>query len=194
MARPTTHDAALRDRLLEMTAELVDRDGPQRVSLREVAALAGTSTSAIYSLFGGKDALLASVIESGFASFAASQEEAEPAGLRALGVAYRDWALAHAPLYRLMFGGVLDRGCEPGAAGGAPPDATARAIQPLARTLARLRPELDPSGMRQAMVVWAHVHGMVSLQLARVPADLPHWDALYEDLLDATARVWGTSE
>ena len=104
MARPTVYDDDLRTRLLEETAEVIDRDGPDRVVLREIARAAGTSTSAIYTLFGGKTELLAAVIEHAFRSFGDAQLTAEPQGLRALGEAYRAWSLAHPALFRLMFG------------------------------------------------------------------------------------------
>jgi AcrR family transcriptional regulator len=107
MARPTTYDEDLRRRLLDAAAQQVDRDGPERTSLREIARTAGTSTSAVYALFGGKEDLLAAVVADAFASFAAAQAEAAPGGLRALGEAYRAWALEHPALYRLMFSGVL---------------------------------------------------------------------------------------
>ncbi|WP_281445812.1 helix-turn-helix domain-containing protein, partial [Paenarthrobacter nicotinovorans] len=63
MARPIVHDHLVQQRLLAVTAELVDREGPARVTLRDVATAAETSTSAIYSLFGGKAQLLQAAID-----------------------------------------------------------------------------------------------------------------------------------
>lgn len=80
MARPPLYDDALRDRLLAATAEMVDDKGPERISLRDIAQNAGTSTSAVYALFGGKAELLVSVIEHGFASFGEAQATAESEG------------------------------------------------------------------------------------------------------------------
>ncbi|MET0798548.1 MAG: TetR family transcriptional regulator, partial [Rhodococcus sp. (in: high G+C Gram-positive bacteria)] len=54
MARPRIHDAELRTRLLEAAAETVARHGVDSLSLRKLAAAQGTSTTAIYSLFGGR--------------------------------------------------------------------------------------------------------------------------------------------
>src|SRR6478735_1068755 len=107
MARPVVHDDALRRRLLDTAASLIARDGAAGVSLRGLAAAAGTSTTAVYSLFGGKAELLSAVLDDGFASFAASQQEAAAGGLEALGRAYRAWALEHPVLNGLMFGGSL---------------------------------------------------------------------------------------
>lgn len=178
MARPSTYDDALRTRLLEATADAVAADGPERVSLRDVARAAGTSTSAVYTLFGGKDDLLAAVIADGFASFAGAQRDAAHGGLRALGVAYRAWALAHPSLYRLMFGGLL---------ASYEGDGTNDALDPLITALAE-RGAADP--LAAALVVWSHVHGAVSLEFACVAPPEIDTDTVYSDVLDAVERLW----
>ncbi|NNC12568.1 TetR/AcrR family transcriptional regulator [Planctomonas sp. JC2975] len=182
MSRPPSYDDALRSRLLAATAERVATQGPDRVSLREVAGDAGTSTSAVYSLFGGKQELLTAVIVDGFASFTAAQLAAEPQGLRALGLAYRSWAKENPALYRLMFGGAL---------AGYEGHGSNDALGPLIRTLAA-RGALDPLGA--ALTVWAHVHGAVSLEFACVaPAEIDQ-DAVYVDVLDAVERLWSAPQ
>jgi AcrR family transcriptional regulator len=178
MARPSVYDDALRDSLLAATADAVAADGPDRVSLREVARAAGTSTSAVYTLFGGKDELLAAVIADAFASFAASQRDAEPDGLRALGGAYRAWAHEHPSLYRLMFGGAL---------ASYEGEGTEDALDPLIRSLAR-RGAADP--LAAALTVWAHVHGAVSLEFAGVCPPAVDPDGVYAGVLDAIERLW----
>ena len=194
MARPTVYDDELRARLLDAAAEVVDRDGPERVSLRDVAQRAGTSTSAVYALFGGKTELLVAVVAHGFASFGASQRAAEHDGLRALGVAYRAWALSHPALYRLMFGGALDHP-QPGDApeGSAATDALAPLMRTLAALAGRSAPTdagagngpVSPALLRDAVAVWAQVHGVVSLELARVAPEETEWDRVYDTVLDA---------
>lgn len=183
MARPSLYDDALRQRLLHVTADMVDDKGPERISLRDVAHAADTSTSAVYALFGGKTELLVAVIDHGFASFGASQAAAEAEGLRALGLAYRAWATANPALYRLMFGGAITTAdCRPD-------EATAsEAMAPLVRTLAS---RVDESAvMSAALTVWAQVHGAVSLEFAGVaPASVP-WDAVYEGVVDAVERAF----
>lgn len=184
MARPPVYDDALRERLLEVTAEVVARDGAAKAALRDIARSAGTSTSAVYTLFGGKGELLAAVIEHGFGSFAEAQRGAAPDGLRALGVAYREWAREHPALYRLMFDGSLDdfAGCEPD-----PVSASA--------SLAPLQAAIEASGStavaRDAVAVWAQVHGAVSLEFAGVAPPDADWDAVYAAVLDTIERRWG---
>lgn len=183
MARPPLYDDALRDRLLDATAEMVDDKGPERISLRDIAQNAGTSTSAVYALFGGKTELLVAVIEHGFTSFGEAQATAEPDGLRALGLAYRSWAMANPALYRLMFGGgVATEDCRPD-------DATmSTAMAPLVRALAA-RVE-EPEVMAAALTVWAQVHGAVSLELAGVTPPLVPWDSVYGTVVDAVERAF----
>lgn len=184
MARPPLYDDALRDRLLDAAAEIIDHKGPERLSLRDAAQAAGTSTSAVYALFGGKAQLLTAVIEHGFASFGRAQADAEAAGLRALGVAYRVWALENPALYRLMFGGALLAlaDCTPD------PETTQESMMPLVRALMAAG-ILDPfEAQRAALAVWAQVHGTVSLEFAGVAGSEVEWDAVYDVVLDSIER------
>ncbi|OUZ07670.1 TetR family transcriptional regulator [Aeromicrobium sp. PE09-221] len=189
MARPVLHDETLRGRLLEVTAELVDQVGPAALSLRSVAREAGTSTTAIYALFGSKAQLLTALLNESFASFGAAQAAAAGDGLVALGVAYRRWALDHPARYRLMFGGALmmSEECAPD------PELASAAMLPLRECVEQL--QRDGTFRREepttvAAVIWAQVHGMVSIELAGA---LPHEadaDTLYSATLAATLRAW----
>lgn len=189
MPRPPIYDNDLRVRLLAVTAEFVDEAGVAAVSLRELARRAETSTSAIYALFGGKDELLAAVIDDAFASFTSSQSEAEPHGLRALGLAYRAWALEHPALYRLMFSTPLAR-VIPAAEG----DAAHGPLGPLQNVVARLRPNESPEQHAIAsLAIWSQVHGAVSLQFTDMPAPHEAWDAVYLSIVDQIAQTYDPS-
>ncbi len=189
MARPVIHNDSLRQELLAVTAELVDRDGPAKVTLRDVAATARTSTTAVYSLFGGKSQLLTAVVDHGFGSFRDSQVAAAPAGLQGLGVAYRAWALEHPALYRLMFGGALAAyvDCQPS------PEVSAGAMDPLMEAVASAQAagalRAEPVEV-VAFAIWGQVHGLVSLELAQVGPPGADWAAAYNSALDAMARGW----
>jgi AcrR family transcriptional regulator len=100
--RRRTHDDALRLRLLDRAAQLVAENGPDQLGLRELAADAHTSTTAVYSLFGGKDALLSALADTAAARFTERLSAAPSDDLVALGLAYRDAALAQPHLYSLM--------------------------------------------------------------------------------------------
>lgn len=189
MARPVVHTDSLRQELLAVTADLVDRDGPARVTLRDVAAAARTSTTAVYSLFGGKSQLLTAVVNDGFRSFHDSQVAAAPGGLQGLGAAYRTWALEHRALYRLMFGGALAAyvDCQPS------PEVAADAMEPLMDAVASAQSAgtlLQAPVEMVAVAIWAQVHGLVSLELAQVGPPDADWGATYSAALDAVARGW----
>lgn len=189
MARPVVHNDSLRQDLLAVTADLVDRDGPARVNLRDVAAAARTSTTAVYSLFGGKSQLLTAVVDDGFRSFRDAQVAAAPGGLHGLGVAYRTWALEHRALYRLMFGGALAAyiDCQPS------PDVAADAMVPLIEAVASAQSAgavLRAPAEMVAVAIWGQVHGLVSLELAQVGPPDADWATVYGSALDAVARGW----
>lgn len=58
MGRPREHDAVVAEVLLDAAERLIAAHGVEALSLRAVADAAGTTTRAIYSLFGSKDALV----------------------------------------------------------------------------------------------------------------------------------------
>lgn len=110
MARPRTRDYdELRRDLLDAAGRLLAQEGPQALSTRRAAQEVGTSTTAVYNLFGDKTGLLRAMFLEGFArlarEFAAVPRDGDPeADLMALGYAYRAAALANPHLYALMFG------------------------------------------------------------------------------------------
>lgn len=58
MPRPKEHDQHTADALLGAAERLIGADGLGALSLRELARAAGTTTRAVYSLFGSKDGLV----------------------------------------------------------------------------------------------------------------------------------------
>lgn len=164
MPRPLPHDDALRDTLVELASRTVAEHGSRGLSLRTLAAEAGTTTAAIYTLFGGRDGLVRAVVDEGFRRFAehldAVPRSGDPrADLLALGVAYRDNALAHPHFYRVMFGPGDQR-----EAAGEVPAAVRPTFGVLRDAVARLPQLADPEEL--AVRLWALVHGLVSLELA----------------------------
>jgi AcrR family transcriptional regulator len=194
VARPRTHDEELRLRLLDRAAAMLASGGVPALSLRALATAAGTSTSAVYSLFGNKAALLRALYAEGFtrlrAHLAAVPATADPAtDLVRLGMAYRDSALASPRLYPLMFG-QAPAGLEPGEP---EQQAARRAFEVLARTVGRgVRAGLFPPGSqrRLTLAAWALVHGLVSLELdgKLPPGGSPGTD--YQQILHDTVAGW----
>jgi AcrR family transcriptional regulator len=113
VGRPKEHDEKTRLALLASAERLVAEGGPDALSLRAVAEAAGTTTRAVYSLFGSKDALVASLAQRAFEiieqAMLALPLTADPAadfvnvGLKA----FRGFVRAHPSLYRIAFQRIL---------------------------------------------------------------------------------------
>lgn len=106
---PQPSDTDVRRRLIEAAARVLGEQGPAGLSTRRLAAEVGTSTMAVYTHFGGLPALVAAVVQEGFARLAAhlsqtARTDDALADLAQLAVAYRTNALANPHLYAVMFG------------------------------------------------------------------------------------------
>jgi AcrR family transcriptional regulator len=65
MGRPREHNEQTRAALRAAAERLISEGGPQAFSVRAVAAEVGTTTRAVYSLFGSKEALLVDALAQG---------------------------------------------------------------------------------------------------------------------------------
>jgi AcrR family transcriptional regulator len=191
MARPRLHDDALRTQLLEVTSRVISADGEAAVTVRKVAAEAGTSASAVYALFGSREALVEAVSDEGFRRFAAHLaavgHSADPAAdLLDLGRAYRKFALADPHFYRVMF----YRGVSP--TDGDPASAVDRpTFRVLHHAVARVLEGAPPEHVLSAAVgLWGLVHGLVSLELAGL---LPGDEAAREAAFGQAGRTVGAA-
>lgn len=196
MPRPKIHDEALRRTLLDRAAAIVVDRGVAALTLRRLAGDAGTSTTAVYSLFGNKAGLVDALFREATLRFAARLARVEPTGDPAddvvrLGLAYRDYALTEPHLYAIMFAqrpDDLDLAGERG-------DEAAATFAPLldlvqrgqrAGVLAAGPPE------RIALACWGVAHGLVSLELAGTVPPVLDISAGYEDALRAMIAGWQT--
>jgi AcrR family transcriptional regulator len=194
VARPRIHDAELRTRLLEAAAETVAQQGVDSLSLRKLAAAQSTSTTAIYSLFGGRAELLVALFATSFSSFGDAQRGVPVTGdpevdLRELAIAYREWALRNPHLYAVMFGGVLgsiDVSDEAQVA--------SAAMDPLRAAVARAVADGIMAGAPVELIshsFWAIVHGLVSLELAMpTNSDDETRRAMFEAGTESVLRGW----
>ena len=66
MGRPREHDERTREDLRAAAELLVAEGGPDALSVRAVAGEAGTTTRAVYSIFGSKDGLVAALAQTAF--------------------------------------------------------------------------------------------------------------------------------
>lgn len=97
----------LRDQLIEASGELLRGQGIEDFSTTKVADACDTSTQMIYTLFGGKSALLKAVYEAKAEElteeFQAVEAEDPIERFYEMGMVYRDFILGHAALYDSVF-------------------------------------------------------------------------------------------
>ena len=189
---PRGQGEALRTTILRAAGELLAETGSEEdVSIRAVANRVGVTPPSIYLHFADKDALLDAVCLEAFADFHAVLEQAASnapdlrAALLAQGRAYVDFALSRPEHYRLMFmrrpGGNIEM----------PTEAEVTTVAGLSVVIETIRAAQaegvlvadDP--VRVAMSVWAAVHGISALLIAK-----PHfpWGDT-DELIDRVLRM-----
>ena len=139
MGRPRVHDEQTRAALRAAAERIVAEDGVGAFSVRAVAQEVGTTTRAVYSLFGSKEGLLVDALAQGAFEFLADAiaglgETDDPVtDLVAVGVpAFRSLVLQHPALYRVAFQRVV-----PGFRAG--PEVSAARQRAFDQLLARVR-------------------------------------------------------
>lgn len=109
VGRPKEHDEATRAALLGAAERLIDEGGPDAASVRAVADEAGTSTRAVYTVFGSKQGLLEALATRFFEELHAAIDAFpltdDPAAdlVEAAMRAFRGTVIKHPSLYRLVF-------------------------------------------------------------------------------------------
>ena len=161
----TYHHGDLRRALLDEAAAVLESAGVGALSLRDLARRAGVSATAPYHHFKGKADLVCALAEDalhGLDAALAVPDAPEPrARLRAMGVAYVMYAVAHPERFRLAFRPEL--GANPFADfdGSAPPGEVV-AFRRLAGVVAEIEPD-EAARPALAMAAWALVHGLAAL-------------------------------
>ena len=109
MGRPRIHDEATAEALLDAAERIVAADGPDALSMRRVAAEAGTTTRAVYSLFESKEGLLVALGNRAFQILGSwvngYPRTHDPAAdlVNSIVDNFRRWALEHPALFRIAF-------------------------------------------------------------------------------------------
>ena len=106
MGRPREHDEATRERLLEAAEHLSASKGWESVTVRAVADQAGTSTRAVYALFGSKQGLEQALHEAMFTRLRDLLQDRERSDdprqdVINQALAYRRWAIERPERYAL---------------------------------------------------------------------------------------------
>ena len=203
----------LQEAIKETAWKQIAEYGAPALSLRAIARELKITAPAIYNYFPDRDALVTALIIDAFTSFGDWQLEARDSvhvgdlegRMKAIGLAYRDWAHAYPQRYQLIFGTPL-----PGYKG--PIDkifpSSARSLSALVSVVERLRVagklkvdsfpkikseykvsfevwktyggEADVLSLSVAMVIWSRVHGIVSLEIGgNLPPFGAKGDSLY---------------
>jgi AcrR family transcriptional regulator len=166
-----------KSRLLGAARDLYLEEGFGRFSLREVARRVGVSAPAVYRHYDGKEALLREVCAAGFRIFSSyllrALSGSTPRERMALSAEqYLRFGLENPRDYRVIFMGGAEEYAAVTASGkrSAKPivegDSTFQFLVDRVRDCiqARVLRKDDPQAL--AMVIWAHVHGLVSLRLS----------------------------
>ena len=182
--RAQTEDAVRRG-LLDAAVRLLADEGPAALSLRRVASEMACSTTMIYSLFGNKDGLANALYLEGFdrlgQALAQIDEGLPPiACLEAISRVYRDTSISNAAYYGVMFGGTIPFFTPPA-------DSRRRAWSTLKITIRTVERAMKTGDFANgnpisgARLIWAAMHGVVSLQLSGYFAIKDRPDILYEE-------------
>jgi AcrR family transcriptional regulator len=189
MGRPREHGPDTKARLLEVAGRLLGEHGASALTVRRVAAEAGTSTRAVYSLFGDKEGLLRALFHEA-AEVMRRHHEAVPvladpvAEIRLLAQAYRAAVLEQPNLYDLYLG--LGRpGVQPTQAD---LDLAFRSFERVLQALLRAQAAGRLGGREPELVgrqAWAMVHGLASLELRGYLGDDADAGERWRDAVDA---------
>lgn len=190
--------ADLRQEILGAATKLFEEKGYEGFSLRQVAEEIGYTPTTIYLYFKDKDDLLLNVVYEGFKLFGESLEagyRSSPDPLerfRAVGWSYFDFAMSHPIHYRLMFmqrGEFLRQ---------KPPEGYSAIIDSFG-VIQRVIAEAIAAGVMRlgdvrtlSTLVWANVHGVVSLLLTQshLKVNMEEARHLFELQMAATQRAY----
>lgn len=199
--RKTYHHGDLPRALVEAAVAIIEREGPDAITLREVAAAVGVTHGAAYRHFEDKTELLAAVAEEGYRALTSrllAASSSDPRGPRArlesLAGTYVAFAMDRPAHYRVMSGPRLnEEGRFPSLE-----QAIAEAFEILIAEIARGQQEgvFRPGVPRDlAVAFWVAGHGFADLVLHRrlkvksASAAIDYFNRLIGPLLDGlTAR------
>ena len=105
------HHGELRQVLIEVGLEVLESEGPEKLSLRRITDLVGVTHTAPYNHFPDRKSLLVDLATEGFKilkshlekSTASVEEKNSEVFIRSLGKGYLDFAMSHPNLFDLMF-------------------------------------------------------------------------------------------
>jgi AcrR family transcriptional regulator len=197
MGRPREHNDETREDLLRVASGIVRRRGIEALTVRGLAAEAGVTTRAIYSLFSGLPEII-SVLCARSTEAMVRHHEAVPvtddpiSEFLPLALAYRSAAREQADLYELLYTPTA----APGQSAVEYPQQVQRTIGRVQDTIRRaslagqLRP-LDDHELFQGL--WGIVHGLTSLELRGVLGTPEECDRIWRETITTHVRGFAAS-
>jgi AcrR family transcriptional regulator len=179
----------LREACVQEAMKIIESEGVDQLSMREVARRLGVSHQAPYKHFQSRDHILAEILRRSFEDFArhldARPRSDDPhADLHAMGLAYLQYAAQNPLQYQLMFNLPFpDAAHHPAVL-----EKAQHAFSLLHHAIGRIAPTHDPSD--DALFVWSTLHGLASLAQTHIFASLPiHHEALDEIIRAILQRI-----
>lgn len=173
----STDSPSRREEILRVASALFGQHGVQAVTTRQIAQEVGISQPSIYAHFPSIQMIQEEVGARAFAlleqAITSSMDDSPEAQLRNTIRGYLDFGMANPEAYRIAF--MLEHGATTQKAGQGIAEAFAleshpgpRAFGHLARIVALNRPDLSEQAVQtRSQCLWAALHGLVALILAR---------------------------
>jgi AcrR family transcriptional regulator len=185
----TYHHGDLRDALIKAALHQAEQGGAEAISIKALAKQLGVSQPAPYRHFADREALLAAVTAEAFRQFSALLREAlakpsKQSKLLRLALATLDFGLRRNGIYRLMF---ASRTVSCAAKGSELHEATRETFTLVIEALEA--PAVGYLRERQALKIWAALHGVVMLaEQGLLTGEAAHAtrEELVEDFVDET--------
>jgi len=184
--------AVARETILAAAAAILLEEGAAALTLRRLASAVNASTKVIYTGFGGKDGLLNALYLHSFAGLETALRAHRvitppPERIRAMCHSYRDFARAAPALYHVMYG-------EFGRDFVVPTESRRRAsaaFNLLREAVAAALPKTKSSEAGMATrLVWAAMHGVVSLEAHDLLGTPDQCERLFTSAIAAAARTY----
>ena len=154
-----------RKRLIEISRDIVEREGAEHLTIRRIAEAVDRTQPAVYQHFASKDEILASLAVDGFTLLAeqidSASKRSKTASLAAIANAYVRFGLEHPRLYKVMF---VDPAVIPFARASTPLQAR-RAFRVIADAVAAESGISVSRAETATEIVWAALHGFVMLSI-----------------------------
>jgi AcrR family transcriptional regulator len=179
--------AELKDIILQAAREVFVREGYDQVSMRKLAQKIEYSPGTIYLHFTSKEALLNALIEESFARLALTLEKsgghADPVETLRRGLrAYVDFGLRHPQHYHFAFG------VKPVASQGYRPHRAFEYLRQCVRCCIDGHRFRAIDAETAAQLLWAAVHGITSLLIARPDFPWVRRGKLIDEVIDNALR------